>query len=53
MFKVEQIPYTRSGKKTEVAVRKIFNGQKLDNLSAISNPEFKDEYEKIASLMTS
>ncbi len=48
MLEVKEIPYTRSGKKTEVAVRKIFKGQKLDNLSAISNPQFKEEYEKLA-----
>ena len=47
-LQVKLIPYTRSGKKTEVAVRKIFKGQKLDNLSAISNPEFKQEYDKLA-----
>ena len=48
MLEVKEIPYTRSGKKTEVAVRKIFKGQSLDNLSAISNPHFKEEYEKLA-----
>ena len=39
IIKVPEIPKTKSGKIVELAVRKIINGEKLDNLEAISNPE--------------
>lgn len=41
---VDDIPYTRSGKKLEVAAREILSGRVVDNLSAIANPDCLDEY---------
>ena len=41
---VDQVPYTRSGKKVEKAVTKILAGQHVDNRSALANPEALDEY---------
>ncbi len=47
---VTEIPYTRSGKKMEIAVNRIINGRALDNIEAVSNPEslkdYKEFYEK-------
>lgn len=42
---VTGIPYTRSGKKMELAVSRIINGKKLTNIEAVSNPESLIEYE--------
>lgn len=36
---VEALPYTRSGKKVEVAVAHVVNGRTVDNTEAIANPE--------------
>jgi acetoacetyl-CoA synthetase len=46
IIKVPEIPRTKSGKIVELAVKKIINGEELNNLEAIANPEslnfFKD-----------
>ena len=34
-----EIPKTKSGKIVEIAVRKILNREKINNLEAIANPE--------------
>jgi len=47
MYSVTDIPYTRTGKKMEVAVAKMFRGQKLDNVGAMANPEAMDEVRRI------
>jgi acetoacetyl-CoA synthetase len=43
---VEDIPYTISGKKVELAVKKIIHGEEVTNKDALANPEalecFKD-----------
>jgi acetoacetyl-CoA synthetase len=36
---VTEIPYTRSGKKVELAVTQILHGEKVVNLGAIANPD--------------
>jgi len=36
---VAALPYTRSGKKVEVAVAKLLRGASVDNTQAIANPE--------------
>jgi acetoacetyl-CoA synthetase len=41
---VRAIPYTISGKKVELAVQKILNGEEVKNQDALSNPEVLDEY---------
>ena len=38
------IPYTRSGKKVELAVARLINGSaKADNRDALANPEALDQ----------
>lgn len=44
---VKDIPYTRSGKKVELAVTKILRGEDVSNREAISNPESLSEYENL------
>ena len=41
---VKDIPYTRSGKKVEVAVIRALSGDRIENLGALANPECMDEY---------
>jgi acetoacetyl-CoA synthetase len=41
---IKGIPYTRSGKKMEMAVTKLINGKELDNIEAVANPECLAEY---------
>ena len=38
IIKVPEIPRTKSGKIVELAVRRLINGEKLDNVEAIANP---------------
>ena len=47
ILSVEQIPYTLNGKKVEVAVKRIFSGQKVENLASLNNPEALSEYYKL------
>ena len=39
VIKVPEIPRTKSGKIVELAVRKIINGEEINNKEAIANPE--------------
>lgn len=44
---VKDIPYTRSGKKMELAVARIINGKAITNKEAIANPQSLSEYKGI------
>jgi len=46
IFKVSEIPRTISGKKVEIAVTKISNGEKVKNKDILLNPYSLKEYEK-------
>jgi len=41
---VSDIPYTRSGKKMELAVNRLINGRALTNIEAVANPECLEQY---------
>jgi acetoacetyl-CoA synthetase len=45
---VKDIPYTRSGKKIELAVTKVIHGERVKNVGAFANPEALGEYVGIA-----
>lgn len=47
VIQVDAIPYTRSGKKMEMAVARLVNGRKLDNVEAIANPECLAFYDNL------
>lgn len=47
IFKVSDIPYTRSGKKMEILVSKIINGLDISSTEAVSNPASLDSIKKI------
>ena len=44
---VKDIPRTRSGKNSEIVIKKILNKVKVDNLGALANPSSLEEYRNI------
>ena len=50
ILQIEDIPYTISGKKVELAVKKIIEGKEVVNQDALSNPESLDFYRSIPEL---
>lgn len=44
VYKVTDIPYTRSGKKMELAISRILAKRELQNIEAVANPECLEEY---------
>ncbi len=50
IIKVPSIPRTKSGKIVELAVRKLINGEKLNNKEAIANPESLDFFKNLSQL---
>jgi acetoacetyl-CoA synthetase len=44
IFEVKEIPRTISGKKVEIAVSKILNGEEVDNKDALANPYALDQF---------
>jgi acetoacetyl-CoA synthetase len=49
---VSDIPYTISGKKVELAVRKVIHGQEVKNKDALANPQSLDLYVDLPALNT-
>ena len=50
VLSVKDIPYTINGKKVEIAVKKIINGEQINNKSSISNPESLNYYKNVKEL---
>ncbi|RQW90614.1 MAG: hypothetical protein EHM79_01150 [Geobacter sp.] len=44
IFEVKEIPRTISGKKVEIAVSKILNGEEVNNKDALANPHSLDQF---------
>jgi acetoacetyl-CoA synthetase len=49
---VSDIPRTKSGKITELAVRDIIHGRAIKNKEALANPEALEQYEDLPDLQT-
>ena len=49
---VPDIPYTISGKKVELAVRKVIHNQEVKNRDALANPEALEYYRNLRQLDT-
>ena len=47
---IDDIPYTISGKKVEIAVKKIIKGEKVKNRDALANPQSLKLYRDIKEL---
>ena len=50
IIKVPEIPRTKSGKIVELAVRRIINGDELNNKEAIANPESLEYFKNLKEL---
>jgi acetoacetyl-CoA synthetase len=50
IFEVKEIPRTISGKKVEIAVSKIMNGEEIDNKDALANPHSLDQFYKFSKI---
>ena len=50
ILQTKDIPYTISGKKVELAVKKIIEGKEVVNQDALSNPESLELYKSIPEL---
>ena len=50
ILQVEDIPYTINGKKVEIAVKKIIHGKKVQNQSALANPESLELFKNLVAL---
>ncbi len=50
IYSVKDIPYTRSGKKVELAVTRIINGRENTHLDALRNPECLTEYKNFQTI---
>ena len=50
IIRAPEIPRTKSGKIVELAVRQIINGEKINNMEAIANPEALKFFEKLPQL---
>jgi len=49
---IADIPYTISGKKVELAVRKVIHNEEVKNLDALANPESLDLYRNLPDLQS-
>lgn len=47
IYQISEVPYTISGKKVEIAVSKILNGETIDNKEALANPKALEQFIKI------
>lgn len=48
IFDVKEIPRTISGKKVEIAVSKILNGEEVENKDALANPDSLNQFYEIS-----
>ena len=48
ILETKEIPYTINGKKVEIAVKNIMQGEKVSNLDALANPDSLDFYKNIS-----
>ncbi len=50
VYEIKEIPVTLSGKKVELAVTRILNGEQIDNKDALANPKALEEFYKFSDL---
>ena len=50
IIQVSDVPRTKSGKITELAVRNVVEGREIKNAGALANPEALEQYRNIAEL---
>ena len=50
IIQITDIPRTKSGKITELAVRDLIHGRKIKNIEALANPEALEQYKDLPAL---
>ncbi len=50
IIQITDIPRTKSGKITELAVRDVIHGRKIKNIEALANPEALELYRDLGAL---
>ncbi len=50
IIQITDIPRTKSGKITEIAVRDVIHGRKIKNIEALANPESLDLYKNLPQI---
>ena len=53
IFQVDDIPYTRNGKKMEILIRNLFEGHNIENFQSIANPQCLKQYKEILFTLSS
>ena len=53
ILEIPDVPRTISGKKVEKAVIKVIKGEKIDNTSALANPESLEVFENLRQSLMS
>ena len=52
IFAISEIPRTRSGKIVEILIRKLINGESIENEESLANPECLKEFELVYKNLT-
>ncbi len=52
IIQVNEIPRTINMKKVEIAVSRIINGDKIDNVEALANPKSLEQFKNLSELQT-
>ena len=47
IYQISEIPRTRSGKIVEILIRKLINGESIENEESLANPECLKEFELV------
>ena len=50
VYAVPDIPVTRNGKKAELAVKRVVEGDRIPNLNALANPECLEAFRRVAAV---
>ena len=50
IFETKGVPYTLNGKKVEIAVKKVLQGEEIKNKDALANPEVLDGFREIVGV---
>ncbi len=51
ILQIKEVPRTISGKKVELAVKKIINNEPVENRDALANPESLEQFRKLVPLL--
>ena len=52
IFEIKEIPRTISGKKVEIAVSKLLNGEEIENKDALANPASLKQFYKFSKKLS-